>query len=194
MVAVMRDRLAPGTAVTVFEPRNLGEFGNPRVRMGLTASLVAVLGIGLGGLAATGAFAALQSEGGTARPAGPLPGEGVTTIVARDLKFAQQVVRVAPGAAVTLTMDNQDTGVPHNIEFYDSPKAGEGSLLEGCSAGCKDEGSALATAIESGPVKQEFTFTAPAAGRYGYWCAVHPTTMTGTMIVEEPAVAANAAP
>jgi plastocyanin len=191
MVAVMRDRLAPRTNVTVFEPRKLGEFSDPRVRMGLAPALAAVVGVALGGLAATGAFAALQSDGGTTGPAGPLPGEGVTTVVARDIKFVQQVVRVAPGATVTLTLDNQDTGVPHNIEFFDTPKAGEGALLEGCTEGCKDGGTVLSTEIESGPAMQAFTFIAPAAGRYGFWCVVHPTTMTGTLIVEEPAAPAG---
>jgi plastocyanin len=57
-------------------------------------------------------------------------------------------------------------------------------LLQGCTDGCAEGGPTLATKIASGPVQQVFTFTAPAAGRYGYWCVVHPNTMTGTLIVE----------
>jgi hypothetical protein len=135
MVSAIRDRVAPRTTVTVFEPRKLGDFPPPGVRMGFRSSLVAVLGVALAGLAATGAFAALHSEGGPAGPPAPPPGTGVTTIAARDIRFAQQVVGVAAGATVTLTLDNQDTGVPHNIEFFDSPTPGQGSLLQGCTDG-----------------------------------------------------------
>jgi plastocyanin len=51
---------------------------------------------------------------------------------------------------------------------------------------CADGGPTLSTAIESGPVQQVFTFTAPGPGRYGYWCIVHPNTMTGALIASNP--------
>lgn len=176
--------LPPRTHVAGFEPRPLGQVGTPSVRMGLPAAFIAVAGLILGGLAATGGFAMFQGEGGAAGPPAAPPGTGVTTIVAQNLSFQQQVVRVAAGATVTLTLDNRDAGVPHNIEFFDSPTPGEGNLLGGCTSGCA-EADTLATAVAPGPVTQTFTFTAPATpGTYGYWCVVHTTTMRGTLIVE----------
>jgi plastocyanin len=150
----------------------------------LSAASVALGGLVLGGLVAAGSAAIFSN--GDSGVAGPqtLPGEGVTTVVAKNLNFQQRAVRVAAGTEVTLTMDNEDTGIPHNIEFFQSSTPGEGGFLSGCTAGCADDGAEVRTAVAAGPEVQEFTFTAPAAGRYAFWCAVHPTTMRGVLYVD----------
>lgn len=105
----------------------------------------------------------------------PEPGAEVQeiTIVAKNVLFDLDEIRVKAGAQVKLTMDNQDAGVPHNWALYeseDAAKAGEAPLV--------------ATAIETGPVTQEVTFPAPDPGTYFFRCDVHPTTMVGEFVVE----------
>jgi plastocyanin len=36
-------------------------------------------------------------------------------------------------------------------------------------------------------VQHTFTFTTPAVGTYSFNCEIHPTTMTGTLTIEEGA-------
>jgi len=95
-------------------------------------------------------------------------------IVAKDIKFDLSTITVKAGGAVHLTVDNQDGGVPHNWALYeDEAAAGAG-------------GAPIAgTELENGPIQQQLTFTAPAAGEYFYQCDVHPATMTGKLISEE---------
>ncbi len=185
MADLIAGHAGPGVAVVSFEPRSLGEVPPARLRLGLAAASVALGGLLIGGLVAAGSTAMLS--GGDSGPAGPqiLPGEGVTTVVAKNLSFEQRAVRVVAGTPVTLTLDNQDTGIPHNIEFFQGTTAGEGGYLSGCTAGCADDGSEVRTEVTSGPSVHEFTFTAPAAGQYAFWCVVHPTTMRGVLYVDQ---------
>ena len=67
-----------------------------------------------------------------------------------------------------MSLDNQDPGIPHNLEILTGPN-----------------GSTLVTgpAPFGGPAKQTWTFTAPAPGTYYFHCIVHPQQMNGTVTV-----------
>ena len=67
------------------------------------------------------------------------------------------------GATVTVTMQNEDSGVDHNLAFS---LPGQG-LGETCTGPC--------TATQ--------TFTANPAGSYFFFCSIHPE-MFGTFIVD----------
>lgn len=113
-----------------------------------------------------------QSDGPEAEqtPTGPVK---EITIIAKGIKFDQDTITVASGSSIKLTVDNQDGGIPHNIAFYtskDAATSGEAPLAK--------------TKIENGPKQQTLVFNAPAAGTYFFRCDVHPTTMTGTFIVQ----------
>ncbi len=77
--------------------------------------------------------------------------------------FDKTVVHVKSGAIVTATMQNDDSGVAHNLAFSLS---GLG-LGETCTGPC--------TATQ--------TFTASPAGPYFFFCSIHPE-MVGTFIVD----------
>ena len=62
-----------------------------------------------------------------------------------------------------MTFNNQDSGIPHSLSFNGVP----GAANETCT----------------GPCTTTNTFTAPAAGTYGFFCNVHPD-MTGSLIVQ----------
>ena len=67
----------------------------------------------------------------------------------------------------TITFDNQDDGVSHDIEFF-SP---DGSLI-------------AASDIIVGPSTAVVTFTPGVPGTYAFKCSVHPRDMTGALKAE----------
>ncbi|HEY7467012.1 MAG TPA: cupredoxin domain-containing protein [Dehalococcoidia bacterium] len=105
-------------------------------------------------------------DGGDGGPGG---GPAVVTIVAQNIKFDKSTITATAGLDVTVTLDNRDAGVLHNIAFYTNR-----------SATSKIFGGAIIT----GPATETFTFPAPGAGNYFFRCDVHPDTMTGTFIVQ----------
>jgi plastocyanin len=87
-------------------------------------------------------------------------------------KFDKDTITVKAGSQVTLKFTNSDTGVPHNWAAYTDSTAS--TLIPGAK-----------TKTCSGPCEDEITFTAPEQpGDYFFRCDIHPTAMTGTLIVE----------
>jgi plastocyanin len=101
----------------------------------------------------------------------PIPGgPTVVTIVAQSLKFDKNTITANAGLDVTVTLENRDAGVPHNVAFYTNRSAAQ-----------KIFGGELITGVSS----ETFTFPAPGApGNYFFRCDAHPDTMTGTFIVQ----------
>ena len=96
-------------------------------------------------------------------------GPAVVTIVAQNLKFDKSTITATAGLDVTVTLDNRDAGVLHNIAFYTN-RAATSKIFGG--------------PIITGPATNTSTFPAPGAGNYFFRCDVHPDTMTGTFIVQ----------
>lgn len=92
--------------------------------------------------------------------------DGVITIVANNLAFDTDELR-APAGAITIVLDNRDSGTPHNVHFF----AGEDTSGE----------SAGETAIENGRTQTTLQLDL-SAGSYYYQCDVHPN-MHGTLTV-----------
>lgn len=102
----------------------------------------------------------------TATPASSGGDASVISIVALDIKFDKDKLS-APAGAITVNLDNKDSGTPHNIHFHKGDKA------SGDSVGATD--------LESGPVKQTLKLNLEA-GSYYYQCDAHPT-MKGILTV-----------
>ena len=91
------------------------------------------------------------------------------TLVAQNVKFDKNTITVPHGAQVTVTLNNMDSGVPHNFAVYTDSSAST-SIFKG--------------QIVNGPGTMTYTFTAPSTpGTYYFRCDVHPTTMNGQFIV-----------
>jgi plastocyanin len=88
------------------------------------------------------------------------------TVVAKNIQFDKSELEATAGA-VTITLDNQDSGVPHNIHVF------KGDSPSGASVG--------ATSINPGPDKSTLNLTLEA-GEYYYHCDVHPN-MKGSLTV-----------
>lgn len=100
----------------------------------------------------------------------PTPsGASVTiNITASGFIFDRTTITVPAGANVTVNFNNQDTGVPHNVAFYNNSSAGV-TIYKGQTV--------------VGPATVTYDFTAPTGkGTYFFRCDVHPR-MNGQFIV-----------
>jgi len=116
---------------------------------------------GATGGGATGVSGATASTGGggggTAEP---------STVVAQNISFDTSTISL-PASGATLTFDNQDAGVPHNISIYTDETLGE-NLFSG--------------ELITGPDTVDYSIPAIDPGEYYFLCDVHPN-MNGTVTV-----------
>ena len=136
--------------------------------------------IGVIGGSIHGADSDLEDFSQTAAPppgsGGPqptaVPGSTRLTIAAANLVFDKRSL-TAQNGPVSVTLDNKDAGVLHNIGFYRSRTA----LNQPLAPGAKSE-------LFAGPGTQTLNFTTPGAGTYFFQCDAHPDTMNGSFIVQ----------
>jgi len=87
-------------------------------------------------------------------------------ISAQNIAFDTNHLESPAGQAFVLEFDNNDPGVPHNVEIKD----GNGT-------------SVFKGQIITGPAKATYQVPALAAGSYTFACDVHPD-MTGTLAAQ----------
>lgn len=93
--------------------------------------------------------------------------DGEVTLVAEDLKWSTDCLRVEVGTTITVTVDNRDRGVQHNLAIG-GPSGEE------------------RTDIVPGPTTQTLVYEATDPGPHPFDCEPHATTMKGTLWVEAP--------
>jgi plastocyanin len=86
--------------------------------------------------------------------------------------FSTNCLAVIPDTAFTVAFDNQDAGVPHNWELFKDP-----------AYSTRAGGAASPSDIITGPDQVSYDVDALQAGTYFFRCDVHPTTMTGQLLV-----------
>lgn len=110
---------------------------------------------------------------GNTGPAGPTGGGGgggqapTTTVVSQNMAFDTQTIVLPADTEATITLDNRDVGVPHNIAIYRDSSLAE-QLFNG--------------ELITGPATTTYTIPPLPAGEYYFLCIVHPN-MNGTVIV-----------
>ena len=103
--------------------------------------------------------------GGGGASGGPVQ----VTLVAESLQFNLSTITASPGVEVTVTLDNRDAGVPHNVAFFTTPAATSAIFVGD---------------LTTGPSVDDFVFTSPSTpGNYYFRCDVHPD-MNGAFIVQ----------
>lgn len=110
------------------------------------------------------ASAAPTSDGGNG-----VPVSNDLTLVSSNTLFDKSELRATEGE-ITITHDNQDGGIIHNVAVFKGSDA-TGELMG-------------ATDLEAGPVTQTLVLNLEP-GEYYFVCESHPATMYGTLIVEE---------
>ena len=110
------------------------------------------------------------SGGGEPPPSGsgaPPGGGGGTTVTASGLAFDVSDLSLPAGQPSTITFDNEDEGIPHNIAIYTDSSASD-SLFTG--------------EVVTGVATKEYDVPPLDAGSYYFHCDIHPT-MSGTVTV-----------
>jgi plastocyanin len=99
-------------------------------------------------------------------PGSPMANVATLHIAAQNIEFDTNHLDAPAGQAFTLEFDNNDPGIPHNVEIKDASGA---SRFKG--------------QIVTGPMKVSYQIPALEAGTYMFTCDVHPN-MTGTLTVK----------
>jgi mono/diheme cytochrome c family protein/plastocyanin len=116
----------------------------------------------------------------TSTPSGPpAPPSATLTISAQAMAFDKDTLVALADTPLTLTFDNKDTGVPHNIHFFKGEDATGETVAQ--------------TALATGPDIATLNFGPLAAGTYFYQCDVHPQ-MLGTLTVAAAGAGAATTP
>jgi plastocyanin len=105
--------------------------------------------------------------GGGAGGGGGGGAPGGTTVTAQGLQFDTDQIDLPAGQPSSITFDNQDAGIPHNIAIY-----GDASLADVLFQG----------ELLTGPGSTDYAVPALDAGEYFFHCDVHPD-MQGTVVV-----------
>ncbi len=148
-----------------------------RIRTGALLSYVgAVAGIAMvaGGIALAVMPKGTEVEGEAPPEAERPAGGGVVLSLtagpgAATQGFTETELTAPAGQPFTITFDNQDAAVPHNVAIHAAEDFSDQAIA--------------ATAIEPGPVTQTLEVPALDPGTYYFRCDVHPTTMTGRIEV-----------
>jgi plastocyanin len=90
------------------------------------------------------------------------------TISAHDIKFDKSCMAAPAGKPFTITFENKDSGVPHDVAIYTNSAATKSLFIGTIITGVKT-----------------IVYHVPALKKGTYWfrCNVHPTVMHGTFVV-----------
>jgi plastocyanin len=148
------------------------------IRMGVAVGAIAVLlaACSSGGTSSTSSSPTTATTTATSTSSSSAAGGTELTLTApvgaANTGFAEKTLSVAADTDFTIEFDNQDAGIPHNVQIF------EGTATTGTPAWAPP-GDALVTGVD------QATYEIPglAAGTYTYDCLSHPATMVGTLTV-----------
>jgi plastocyanin len=113
---------------------------------------------------------AAASSGGGGASSGPTTNPKV---VAKGIKFDVKTLSLKANSAITVDLNNMDTGVPHTFTVWKS-KADA------------DNGTTANQVADTGPFSgtKKLTFKTGPPGTWYFNCTIHPTSMFGTITVQ----------
>jgi plastocyanin len=112
-----------------------------------------------------------SSTSTSASPSVPTTPVDAATLVAKNVAWDQSQLLFEANKKITVTVDNQDSGVPHNFGLYtDKDRTPSNEIFK------------PATDTQGGS-KQDYVVPALKAGTYYFQCDIHPS-MNGTATVK----------
>jgi plastocyanin len=136
----------------------------------MTGEIEAVEGAGAPGEGPDGVGPGGGGPGGGEGPGGQGPGglpAEPSTVVAEGIAFDTDTISLTAGQPASLTFDNRDAGIPHNVAIYADDSVSE-VLFQG--------------EVVTGPTTVEYSIPPLEAGEYYFQCDVHPN-MSGSVTV-----------
>ena len=123
-----------------------------------------------GGTSKTSETTAVNETTTTAAKAASGGGAGGTSanLAAKNISYLQKTLTLKANSPVVIHFDNQDAGIPHNVDITTDP-GGSNTLYKQDPV--------------AGPIQSDYKFTTPGPGKLYYHCDVHPN-MTGTINVQ----------
>jgi plastocyanin len=128
-------------------------------------ALALVLAVALSGVACGGSGG--QGGGGSPIPTTCTPGGATIDLSAKGIAFHPTFLCAPGGQALTIAFDNQDSAIPHNVSIWKGDFASR--VFDG--------------AVVTGPKMTDYQVAALAPGVYRFRCDLHPTQMTGALVV-----------
>jgi plastocyanin len=135
------------------------------LQAGILPPKTTVGGTGASGAPPSGAPGPSGSPGASGGPGGSVQAD--VHVTALNLAFEQAPANAPASKNFTLAFDNRDPGIPHNVD------------IQGPSGTSVFKGE-----IVTGPILTVYNVPALQPGTYKFICDVHPTTMTGTLVVQ----------
>ena len=131
------------------------------------ASMIPAPSAGASGAPASSPAASPAASAGASPAASPVasPAAGIVNQTALNLAYGTAQLAAPAGTAFTLHFDNQESGLPHDIQIKDA----SGNLV-------------FKGDMVTGPRAVDYAVPALAAGSYTFSCSIHPN-MTGTLKV-----------
>ncbi|HET7027819.1 MAG TPA: cupredoxin domain-containing protein [Candidatus Limnocylindrales bacterium] len=112
---------------------------------------------------------AAPSAAASGAASGSASGAASLSLTAQNVAFDKKDLTAPAGQAFSLSFDNQDSGIPHNVAIYTDNTA-TNNLFRGDTV--------------TGPTTTTYAVPALPAGTYYFRCDVHPTIMFGTLTVK----------
>jgi plastocyanin len=94
-------------------------------------------------------------------------------LVAKDTMFDASCLAAPAGQAITVTFDNEDSGIPHNLAIYSADPMVD-----------KNARTLFKGDLVTGVTTVTYNVPAMTAGTYHFHCDVHPEQMQGTFVVK----------
>lgn len=161
--AITQSEIITGPATTEYAVPAL-DAGPYYFQCDVHAQMHGAWNVGEGG-GATGSTGATGGTGAT----GSTGGGSAVTVTALGVAFDTSTIELAANTPSTITFDNQDATVQHNIAIYADATVAE-NLFRG--------------ELVTGPKTVDYAIPALAAGEYYFQCDVHPGLMHGTVAVQ----------
>jgi len=108
----------------------------------------------------------------TPPPAACSPSGTTISVVAQNTAFDTKCLAAPSGQAFTISFDNKDPSVPHNVDVYTS------------QGGTHLFGATSAADTITGPGTTTYKVSSQKPGSYYFQCDIHPTVMFGTFVVK----------